>query len=154
MAYRPAPAGAPLLLFAATLAAGLLLGRVYSLPWPGLDDAAAAAVGYGFGLAGTALLAWGSITLASARAALRLEPERQALIAEGPFQFRRNPLAMGAILLLLGLAQATHEIWLAVLAPIFALGVLLLSILPNERRLEASFGQAYVDYKERTRRWF
>jgi len=154
MSDRLAQAGAPSLLFAASVAAGLLLGWAAPLPWPGLDDTAAAAIGYGFGLAGSALLVWGSLTLSGARTPLRLEPDGEALVGEGPFQFRRNPLAMGAILVLLGLAQATHDIWLAVLAPIFALALLHLSILPNEHRLEVRFGQAYIDYKERTRRWF
>jgi protein-S-isoprenylcysteine O-methyltransferase Ste14 len=40
------------------------------------------------------------------------------------------------------------------MAPLFAAAVLALSILPEERHLEARFGEDYLDYKERTRRWF
>jgi protein-S-isoprenylcysteine O-methyltransferase Ste14 len=40
------------------------------------------------------------------------------------------------------------------MAPVFALAILLLAILPEERHLEARFGEEYLDYKARTRRWF
>ena len=61
---------------------------------------------------------------------------------------------MGEVLILLGLAELTHNIWFAILAPLFAIAIYLLAILPEERHLEERFGQAYLDYKERTRRWF
>jgi protein-S-isoprenylcysteine O-methyltransferase Ste14 len=32
--------------------------------------------------------------------------------------------------------------------------VLVLAILPEERHLEARFGEDYLAYKDRTRRWF
>jgi hypothetical protein len=37
----------------------LLLDRIYRLPWPGLDDRRRV-VGYAFGIAGVALMVWGS----------------------------------------------------------------------------------------------
>jgi protein-S-isoprenylcysteine O-methyltransferase Ste14 len=61
---------------------------------------------------------------------------------------------MGHVLILLGLAQLTHNVWFAILAPVYALAVFWLAILPEERHLEERFGDTYRDYKERTRRWF
>jgi protein-S-isoprenylcysteine O-methyltransferase Ste14 len=61
---------------------------------------------------------------------------------------------MGEVLTFLGLAQATGNIWMAIAAPPLALLLLALAILPEERHLEARFGQEYVAYKDRTRRWF
>ena len=83
-------------------------------------------------------------------------PHKRAdrLVTHGAFGFRRNPIYMGEVLMLLGLAQATGNIWMAIMAPLFALGVLVSAILPEERHLEARFGEAYLDYKGRTRRWF
>jgi protein-S-isoprenylcysteine O-methyltransferase Ste14 len=37
---------------------------------------------------------------------------------------------------------------------VFAVAVYKLAIEPEERHLEERFGQAYLDYKERTRCWF
>ncbi len=76
------------------------------------------------------------------------------LVTEGPFRFRRNPIYMGEVLVFLGLAELTHNIWFAIIAPLFAIAIQRLAILPEERHLEERFGQAYLDYKERTRRWF
>jgi protein-S-isoprenylcysteine O-methyltransferase Ste14 len=36
---------------------------------------------------------------------------------------------------------------------VFGVLVTVLQIVPEERHLEAQFGDAYLDYKVRTRRW-
>ena len=144
----------PPLLIAAFIAAALGMGRLWPLPWPGLDDLGARIVGMAFGAAGLALIAWGFLTLQ--RAGTTIMPNRAVdhMVTEGAFGFRRNPIYMGEVLLFLGLAELTHNIWFAIAAPLFAGAILLLAILPEERHLEERFGQAYLDYKERTRRWF
>jgi protein-S-isoprenylcysteine O-methyltransferase Ste14 len=153
-ASRPSSIPWPPILFAAAIAGALLLTRIYPLAWPGLDDTPARVVGYAFGLAGLALTVWGFLTLY--RAKTNILPHRGAdhLVTEGAFRFRRNPIYMGEVLMLLGLAQVIGNIWFAVMAPIFAIAILLLAILPEERHLEARFGEDYLDYKARTRRWF
>jgi protein-S-isoprenylcysteine O-methyltransferase Ste14 len=144
----------PPILLAAALGAGLVLGRLYPLPWPGLDDLAARVVGYALGAAGIALAAWGVFTLYRAETTVLPHKRVDRLVTHGAFRFRRNPIYMGEVLILLGLAQVTGNIWLAIMAPLFALAVLWLAILPEERHLEARFGEVYLEYKERTRRWF
>ena len=99
-------------------------------------------------------MVWGLATLHSARTNIWPHKAADRLITHGPFRFRRNPIYMGEILILLGLAQATLNFWFAVMAPVFAVAILLLAILPEERHLEARFGEEYLDYKARTRRWF
>ena len=153
-ASRPSAIPWPPILFAGAIAAALLLGRAFPLVWPGLDDAGARVVGYAFGLAGLALTAWGLVTLYRARTNILPHKGADRLVTEGAFRFRRNPIYMGEVLILLGLAQATLNIWLVVMAPIFAVAILLLAILPEERHLEARFGEDYLAYKDRTRRWF
>jgi protein-S-isoprenylcysteine O-methyltransferase Ste14 len=151
---RPSAIPWPPLLFAAALAAGVLLGRLTPLPWPGLDDLAARIIGYGLGATGVALMAWGFLTLYRANTTVLPHRRVERLVTHGAFRFRRNPIYMGEVLVFLGLAQATGNIWMAIMAPLFALGVFALAILPEERHLEARFGDAYVDYKAGTRRWF
>jgi protein-S-isoprenylcysteine O-methyltransferase Ste14 len=144
----------PPLLFAAVVLAGWLAGRLYPLPWPGLEDWPARAIGYGLGIAGIALVVWSIVTLN--RAGTTVLPNRGAdrLVTDGPFRWRRNPIYVGDILILLGLAELTHNIWLVILVPVFAAAVYWLAILPEERHLEERFGRAYLDYKAATRRWF
>jgi protein-S-isoprenylcysteine O-methyltransferase Ste14 len=153
-AHRPTAVPWPPILFTGALVAAVLLGRFYRLPWPGLDDRPARMVGYAFGVVGIALMIWGLATLYQAKTNVWPHKGADRLITHGPFRFRRNPIYMGEILILLGLAQATLNIWFAIMAPVFALAILGLAILPEERHLEARFGEDYLDYKARTRRWF
>ena len=153
-ASRPSTVPWPPVLFAGAIAAALFLARMFPFPWPGLDDTGARVVGYAFGLAGLALTGWGLVTLYRARTNILPHKGADRLVTEGAFRFRRNPIYMGEALILLGLAQVTLNIWLAIMAPIFAVAILLLAILPEERHLEARFGEEYLDYKARTRRWF
>ena len=111
-------------------------------------------IGYGIGAAGVGLMAWGFLTLRGANTTVLPHKRVDRLVTEGAFRFRRNPIYMGEVLLFLGLAQVTGNIWMAIMAPLFAVGILAPSILPEERHLEARFGEAYLAYKERTRRWF
>jgi protein-S-isoprenylcysteine O-methyltransferase Ste14 len=151
---RPSPIPWPPLLLAAALGAAILLDRLYPLPWPGLNDLPAQIIGYGLGAVGLLLIAWGAVTLLHARTTLLPHRGAGQLVTHGAFGFRRNPIYMGEVLMFLGLAQATGNLWMAIMAPLFAVAVLVLAILPEERHLEARFGEDYLAYKDRTRRWF
>lgn len=153
-AERPAAVPWPPIVLAGAVALAVVLGRSYPLNWPGLDDLPARIIGYGLGLAGVALTAWGIWSLIKARTTVMPTQSADRLVTEGAFAFRRNPIYMGEVLIFLAFAEVTHNIWFAILAPVLALALFLLAILPEERHLEARFGQAYLDYKERTRRWF
>lgn len=151
---RPSAVPWPPILFVGGIVAATLFGRVYPLPWPGLDDLPARIIGYGFGVAGLALVGWGLLTLRRAETTVLPHKRVDRLVTEGAFAFRRNPIYMGEVLVFLGLAQVTGNVWMAIIAPLFAILILVLAILPEERHLEARFGEAYLAYKARTRRWF
>ena len=153
-ASRPSAVPWPPVLIGAALGSAALLGRTYPLAWPGLDDLPARVVGHGLGAAGLALAFWGLATLYAAGTTVHAHKSADRLVTEGPFRFRRNPIYMGEVLAFLGLAELTHNIWFAIIAPLFAIAIQRLAILPEERHLEERFGQGYLDYKERTRRWF
>jgi protein-S-isoprenylcysteine O-methyltransferase Ste14 len=153
-AVRPSAVPWPPVLLAAAIVAGIILHRYVRLPWPGLNDRPAKAVGYGIGIAGLGLIAWALVTML--REGTNIMPNKTALhlVTRGPFRYWRHPVYMGEVLLLLGLAQATLNVWFVILAPLFALAVYRLAVLPEERHLEARFGADYLAYKARTRRWF
>lgn len=153
-ADRPAAVPWPPILVGAVLAGGVLLGRLYPLAWPGMDDLPARIVGYGIGAAGIALVAWGFLTLWRAGTTIMPNQRADRLVTEGAFRFRRNPIYMGEVLIFLGLAELTHNIWFAILVLPLAIALYVLAIRPEEQHLETRFGQAYLDYKGRTRRWF
>jgi protein-S-isoprenylcysteine O-methyltransferase Ste14 len=84
---------------------------------------------------------------------VRPDAAASVLVTSGPFQRFRNPIYIADVMLLLGIAEITKNVWFAVLAALFVPLVTWLAILPEERHLEARFGKAYLDYKARSRRW-
>jgi protein-S-isoprenylcysteine O-methyltransferase Ste14 len=74
-------------------------------------------------------------------------------VREGPFRFTRNPMYLGMTLILLGIAFAagTPPVFLTPLA--FFLTLNKVFIPYEEKKMEETFGEDYLDYKRRVRRW-
>lgn len=80
--------------------------------------------------------------------------QASALVSSGIFAFSRNPIYLGDALVLAGLALRWHaHPALFVLVPIFMIVIARRFIGPEEARLKATFGDAFVAYCDRTRRW-
>ena len=80
---------------------------------------------------------------------LPLMPTRE-LIIEPPYTFTRNPMALGAISLYLGVAILVRSLG-AVLVVLLCSAVLLTYIRSiEERELAEGFGPKYLDYRRRT----
>ena len=80
------------------------------------------------------------------------KPTTQVL-QDGPYRITRNPMYLQMVLACLGFAVALVNVWILVLTPVCAWLLQRLAILPEEAYLEGKFGDAYVDYKRRVRRW-
>jgi len=150
---RPSSVPWPPILLVGVVVAAWGLGRVAPIEWTGLDDWPARAVGYGIGIAGVALTTWAIICLLQAGTTVLPTARATRLVTRGPYRRWRNPIYLGEVMILLGIAQITHNIWFVTAAAAFALLVTWLAILPEERHLEAVFGEEYRAYKAHTRRW-
>ena len=77
----------------------------------------------------------------------------EALITTGPFGHSRNPLYVGATVFQLGVAAALNSAWiLGLVVPVLV--VMNIGVIAREERyLERRFGDAYLEYKSRVRRW-
>ena len=151
-AGRPSTiAWAPILL-ALVIVAAWALQLVWPLPWPGIRDTAGHVAGLALGVAGLVLLIWAVATLRRHRTTVMPHEGATTLVTDGPFRYRRNPIYLADMLILLGLAEILGNIWLVLLTPVFGVLITWLAILPEERHLEARFGDAYLAYKQRTRR--
>ena len=75
------------------------------------------------------------------------------LVIAGPYQYSRNPVLIAHALLLacVGLAMQSVMV-LAMLLP-WGLIVDFAIVKPEERYLERQFGDVYLAYKHRVRRW-
>lgn len=79
--------------------------------------------------------------------------EVTTIVASGPFRYTRNPMYLNLLVLHVGGMLAFQLPWAAVLlVPVFFalhFGV----IIPEEKYLEATFGEPYRSYRQRVRRW-
>ncbi|NBC87985.1 MAG: hypothetical protein GVX90_00525 [Alphaproteobacteria bacterium] len=83
-----------------------------------------------------------------------IHPERaERLVTQGFYRVSRNPMYLGMVLLL-GAVAAWDFAWvnLAVIAA-FVGWMRRFQIIPEERALEARFGEEYRDYRAHVRRW-
>lgn len=150
---RPSTVPWPPILLFATVTAAIVLGRMAPVPWPGLNDLAAQIVGTCIGCAGLALMVWAIWTLYRARTTVQPHRPADYLVTTGPFTRFRNPIYLGDVMVLLGVAELTKNLWFVAAAIAFAVLVTWLAIIPEERHLEAKFQNDYRDYKSRSRRW-
>ena len=75
------------------------------------------------------------------------------LIQRGVYRFSRNPMYLGLGLVQVGIGLALDNLWIVAMA-LPALGVVgVIAVRPEETYLEERFGDEYLDYKARVRRW-
>lgn len=76
------------------------------------------------------------------------------IVDRGPFSITRNPMYLQMVLGCIGFAIILSNAWILLLTPVCALVLQTFAILPEEAYLERKFGERYLDYKSRVRRWF
>ena len=81
-------------------------------------------------------------------------PERATrLVTSGMYRFSRNPMYLGATLILLAIGLYFDDGLALLPVPLFAVYLHFFQIIPEERALDRLFGEEYSDYKKRVRRW-
>ncbi|MGB5337674.1 MAG: isoprenylcysteine carboxylmethyltransferase family protein [Gammaproteobacteria bacterium] len=141
----------PPLIYASSILCGIGLNHPWPQPMP-------------FGIQGTiyagAILA--AVVLLAAlciyefhRAGTDVRPDKpdSALITSGPYCLTRNPLYIGLTLVQIAAAAWLDNAWVLAMAPVSMAVITAYAIRREERYLEMVFGQAYLDYKQRVRRW-
>jgi protein-S-isoprenylcysteine O-methyltransferase Ste14 len=104
-------------------------------------------------LAGLVLL--GSFNTAFQRKGTAVEPWKPttAIVTTGPYRLTRNPAYLGMALVYIGVALLADALWVLVPLPVVLVIIDRMVIAREERYLERKFGQEYLDYKGRARRW-
>jgi len=74
-------------------------------------------------------------------------------ISSGPFRISRHPMYLGMILILLGVAAFLGSLISFVFPIIFVMIIEKLFIPMEEKNLEKEFGDKYIAYKKRVRKW-
>lgn len=83
-----------------------------------------------------------------------LNPNKAScLVSSGIYQFTRNPMYLGMVLVLIGGIIHFQSLLGFIILPLFINYMTQFQIKPEERIVEELFGQEYRDYKQQVRRW-
>ena len=144
----PAP-----LFFAITFVASLLLGRLFQ--WAPLGKLGPAVPLVGWGLFGAGLILAGASVGIFGLRRTTLNPVGlpARLVTDGAFRLSRNPMYVALAVQYVGLSLAVGTLWsiLFIVAPLTVVAVLVIPF--EEARMRDTFGQGYLDYCRRVRRW-
>ena len=150
-ADNPGVLAPPPLIYAVALVAGLLANR--PRPTPFLPRALSKVLGWPLVVGGLVLGLWGFREMR--RAGTNVDPYHPttAIVAGGPYAFTRNPLYVGMALIYAGTSARANALPAALLLPVVLHLVDRGVIKREERYLEGKFGDEYLQYKGRVRRW-
>lgn len=106
-------------------------------------------------LAGLGLLASAAFRFFKQKTSINPHHPEQAsdLVHSGVYKYTRNPMYLGMASLLSAWAIVLGSRLTLLGLPLFVLYLTRFQIQPEERALQHAFGQAYLDYQARVRRW-
>ncbi|WP_425409751.1 methyltransferase family protein [Hyphococcus sp.] len=141
----PPPVWALLFLLTAVIS-----GRLLDLNTP-LQNVWLGAVVFAIGFS---ISASGRIAFARAKTeVVPVSEKNSALVTGGPFRYSRNPMYLGILIAVAGLALMAGT-WAALFAiPAFFLFTNFISIPYEEEKMERQFSETYRAYKSKVRRW-
>lgn len=148
---NPGVVAPPPLIYAGTLAAGLIVNKLAPVGFR--PRALRKALGVPLILGG--LFIGISGFRAMKRAGTNVDPREPTttIVTEGPYRFTRNPLYVGMTLLYSGISSLSNALWPMLLLP-GVLAVMRKGVIEREERyLERKFGDEYLRYKREVRRW-
>jgi len=132
--------------------AGLTGNWLYPLPFvpQGVPRVWAGAAVFASGLA---LVAWAFATMRRAGTRVETVEPTTAIVSNGPYRYTRNPIYIGMLLGLIGLAIGFNSLWIAIASVPFYLVIRYGVVAREEAYLDRKFGDVYRSYKSRVGRW-
>ena len=143
----------PPLIYVPALVVGLLVHflwqplRFFPEPWIGH------AIGWPLMLVGLAIVIWAMRTFSKAGENPDVREPTSTLVTDGPYAFSRNPMYLTLTLVNVGISIIVNAAWPIIFLPatlaVMHYGV----IFREERYMERLFGEEYLRYKAKVRRW-
>ncbi len=141
----------PPLIYLLALLLGLLLNRRFHVPF--LSSGVARVHGWPLVGGGVTLAAWFLRTMHDADTTRRTDKPVSSLVQDGPFRYSRNPGYLSLTMIYVGIAILRNALWAILLLPLVLYVIQREVIEREERYLERTFGEEYLAYKRRVRRW-
>jgi protein-S-isoprenylcysteine O-methyltransferase Ste14 len=134
---------------------GVVLGLIcnWIWPWPIAPYAYVIPVGILFIGLVVVMIVW--LVWVIERNGTLLDPSKEttAFITTGPYRFSRNPAYLALAILLTTLGLILNNVWVLLMTIPVMIVIHYVIILPEEAYLETRFGNKYLNYKSRVRRW-
>lgn len=135
---------------------GAILAMVaiwYGVPGTQVTESSYVYAGIILMAAGVALAVYGKKQFDLANTPVRPFTKTTALVKSGPFRFSRNPMYLAMVIVLIGVGLVLGKIAPFAVIPLFIMWIRSRFIRYEEQIMAAQFGAAYLDYKNRVRRW-
>lgn len=125
--------------------------------WSGLDPmitapAWLADIGSGLAAAGVLLAVWAVWQFAGLSTPVEANKTARTLITAGPYRYARHPIYLGMLVATFGFSLATGELTTLAIAAVFGWVLQKRFVEPEERMLEAEFGDRYRDWAATVKR--
>lgn len=102
---------------------------------------------------GFGVIFWARTLFRRAQTPLRPGERATALVTSGPYRLSRNPMYAGVVVMLLGIALCVGSLPMLI-PPIGFFALMSLVFIPSEeQRLRETFGDSYITYTMKVRRW-
>jgi len=147
------PSGAvhPTVFLVTWFAAAFGLQRLWPLGLPGASYLGPLKVG--LFLLGAVLFGWAALELRRHGTTMEHKLPTTSLVTGGPYSLTRHPIYCALTLILLAMGIEAESLWFIAMTGLFWGAVRWLTVGREEAYLEREFGEAYLRYKSRVRRW-
>ena len=135
------------------VAALLMAGLNYFVPIHPILTAPITYLGAGLIAFGIFIVVWPAATFGKVGTPIKPLEESTHLVTNGMYRITRNPMYLGMVAILLGIAVLFGNITPFVIVPIFAWLIQTRFVNLEEPLLEETFGDEYARYKQKVRRW-
>lgn len=141
----------PPLIFAVCMLVGY--GVEWMLPIPLTTFPALTYLGVAVICIGTFIIAITALSFYKAKTHIEPWKPTSRIITSGIFSFSRNPIYLAFAIITLGIGIFLNSLWL-ILSCLPAMGlVFLVAVRKEEHYLAEKFGEEYLQYKAKVRRW-
>ena len=141
----------PPVIYLGALVFGLLLNRRFPIAF--LPCKIARSLGWPLLSGGVLLMGWFEWAMRHAGTPANPYKPVSHIATEGPFRYTRNPAYLAMAMIYTGIASLANALGAILLLPVALLVIQRGVIEREERYLERKFGEEYLRYKGRVRRW-
>ena len=131
----------------------LMVGLNYFVPVQTILNAPITYLGVGMIAFGLFIVVWPAVTFGKVGTPIKPFEDSTRLVTNGMYRITRNPMYLGMVVVLLGIAVLFGNASPFLIAPLFGWLIQTKFVKFEEALLEKTFGDEYRRYKQKVRRW-